>query len=131
MTGEPGRGRGAAARDEGGFIVEVQADCPWCGVVTLRPKDVRCAIEPETDEALCEVDCPECLRVVYARTTAEGVEVIRTAGAQGIAGLVPFELLERRSGPALGWDELLDLLAALDATPCPQAEILTPLDRHS
>jgi hypothetical protein len=111
--------------------VEVQAECPWCGVVTLDPKDVRCATDPETNEGLCEVNCPECLRVVYARTTAEGVEVIRAAGAQGIAGLVPFELLERRGGPALSWDELIDLLAALAATPCPQAEIFSPLDNRS
>lgn len=103
--------------------MEVQAECPWCGTVTLQPADVRCETEPVTNEALCEVTCPSCLRVVYARTTAEGVAVIRAAGAQGITGLVPFELLERRSGPPLRWDEVLDMLAGLEASPFPQAEI--------
>ena len=91
--------------------MEVQAECPWCGMVTLRPKEVRCEVDPRTDEALCEINCPVCHRVVYAKTTHEGVRIIRAAGAVGIAGLVPFELLERRSGPPLLWDEVLDVLA--------------------
>lgn len=109
--------------------MEVQAECPWCGMVTLPPAEVSCATDPSSNEGLCEVTCPKCLRIVYARTTAEGVEIIRAAGAQPIAGLVPLELLERRSGPALDWDELLDLLAALDAASCPQAEIFDALHR--
>lgn len=109
--------------------MEVQAECPWCGMVTLPPAEVRCASDPSTSEGLCEVTCPKCFRVVYARTTAQGVEIIQAAGAQAIHGLVPFELLERRSGAALGWDELLDLLAALDSTTCPQAEIFDALHR--
>jgi hypothetical protein len=64
-----------------------------------------------------------CHRVVYAKTTGEGVRIIKAAGATRIAGLVPFELLERRSGPPLLWDEILDVLAALDGTEFPQAEL--------
>lgn len=104
--------------------MEVQAECPWCGMVTLRPKEVRCEADPRTDEALCEINCPVCFRVVYAKTTIEGVKIIRAAGASGIAGLVPFELLERRTGSPLLWDEILDLLATLDSTNCPQAELV-------
>ena len=107
--------------------MEVQAECPWCGVVTLRPKEVRCEVDPRTDEALCEINCPVCHRVVYAKTTHDGVRLIRAAGAVGIQGLVPFELLERRSGPPLLWDEILDVLADLDATLYPQAELANGL----
>jgi len=96
-------------------------------MVTLRPKEVRCEADPRTDEALCEINCPVCHRVVYAKTTHEGVRIIRAAGAVGIAGLVPFELLERRSGPPLLWDEVLDVLADLDATLYPQAELANQL----
>jgi hypothetical protein len=92
-------------------------------MVTLRPKEVRCEADPRTDEALCEINCPVCHRVVYAKTTHEGVRIIRAAGAVGISGLVPFELLERRSGPPLLWDEVLDMLADLDGTLYPQAEL--------
>lgn len=108
--------------------MEVQAECPWCGMVTLRPKEVRCEADPRTDEALCEINCPVCHRVVYAKTTAEGVKIIRAAGAAGITGLVPFELLERRTGSPLLWDEILDLLATLDATNVPQAELVDEYD---
>lgn len=104
--------------------MEVQAECPWCGMVTLRPKDVRCEADPRSDEALCEINCPVCHRIVYAKTTSEGVKIIRAAGAQDIAGLVPFELLERRSGPPLLWDEVLDMLAGLAASLFPQAELI-------
>jgi len=96
-------------------------------MVTLRPKEVRCEADPRTNEALCEINCPVCHRVVYAKTTHEGVRIIRAAGAVGIAGLVPFELLERRSGPPLLWDEVLDVLADLDATLYPQAELANRL----
>jgi hypothetical protein len=92
-------------------------------MVTLRPTQVRCEADPRTDEALCEINCPVCHRVVYAKTSGEGVRIIKAAGAVGIAGLVPFELLERRSGPALLWDEILDMLAALEQTEFPQAEL--------
>lgn len=104
--------------------MEVQAECPWCGMVTLRPDDVRCEEDPTTAEALCEITCPVCIRNVYARTTGEGIKVIKAAGARGMSGLVPFELLERRVGPALRWDEVLDLLAGLHATEFPQAELI-------
>src|SRR5713226_3471086 len=99
----------SALRGKGGSM-EVQAECPWCGMVTLRPTEVRCEADPRSDEALCEINCPVCHRLVYAKTTADGIKIIRAAGASGISGLVPFELLERRSGPPLLWDEVLDML---------------------
>ena len=98
-------------------------------MVTLRPKEVRCEVDARTDEALCEINCPVCHRVVYAKTTHDGLRLIRAAGAVGIQGLVPFELLERRSGPPLLWDEILDVLADLDATLYPQAELAN--QRHA
>ncbi len=107
--------------------MEVQAECPWCGMVTLRPTEVRCEADPRSDEALCEINCPVCHRLVYAKTTADGIKIIRAAGASGISGLVPFELLERRSGPPLLWDEVLDMLAGLDTTPFPQMELIDRL----
>src|SRR6266487_3948628 len=118
---------GSGIGEKGGSPLEVQAECPWCGMVTLRPKEVRCEADPRTDEALCEIDCPVCHRVVYARTTAEGVKIIRAAGAIGIEGLVPFELLERHNGPALLWDEVLDVLERLETTTFPQAEVVDAL----
>ena len=104
--------------------MEVQAECPWCGPVSLRPQEVSYAAEPGSDEALCEIACPVCYRVVYAKTTAEGVKIIRAAGARLMSGLIPFELLERHDGPALRWDDALDLLAGLETMPFPQAELV-------
>jgi len=104
--------------------VEVQAECPWCGLVTVKPKQVRCALDPEGEAALCQMECPVCLRLIWARTTGEGVVLILNAGGSAITGLVPFELLEKRSGPPLLWDEILDLLSELESAPYPQAELL-------
>ena len=109
--------------------MEVQAECPWCGTVTLSPGDVRCATDPGTDDALCEITCPACERIVYARTTGEGIKVIKAAGARGMSGLVPFELLERRSGPALRWEEVLDLVVSLHEAEFPQAELIDAMGR--
>lgn len=104
--------------------MEVQAECPWCGLVTVKPKQVRCALDPESGAALCQLECPVCLRLIWARTTAQGVVLILNAGGGAITGLVPFELLEQRSGPPLLWDEILDLLSELESAACPQAELL-------
>ncbi|HEU5001889.1 MAG TPA: hypothetical protein VFW71_03800 [Actinomycetota bacterium] len=104
--------------------MEVQAECPWCGLVTVKPQQVRCAMDPEGEAALCQLECPVCHRLVWARTTAEGVVLILNSGGSAITGLVPFELLERRNGPPLLWDEILDLLSELESSACPQAELL-------
>lgn len=103
--------------------MKVGADCPMCGPVELVPADVRCALEAAGEVGLCEFSCSICGRTAYARTTAEGVAALRAEGAGGFAGTVPFELLEAHEGDPVGWDDLLDLLCALEGTPIPQSEL--------
>ncbi len=105
--------------------MEVQADCPWCGTVTMAPPDIRCELEPHhRAQGLCEFTCPVCSRRIYGKTTSDGVTAIRQAGSGRISGLVPFELLESHPGPPLSWDDLLDLQAAIERTSCPQEELV-------
>lgn len=103
--------------------MQVRAECPWCGTVELEPGHLRCEVEPSGAQALCEFICPVCSRLVYARTTPEGVLAVRLAGAGNISGVIPFELLEPHDGPALSWDDFLDLRAAIEGLCCPMEEL--------
>lgn len=103
----------------------VEAQCRWCGTVTLRTIDLRCAVDPGGEGAgLCEFACPICDRLVFVASTAAGIHALASEGARGITGQAPFEILEPHKGPALSWDELLDLHLALDRTSIPQAELV-------
>lgn len=102
---------------------ELQAECPWCGEVSLEPTDLHCRIEPAGERGLCEFRCPICTRLVLLPATAKNAGALLEAGATSISGLVPFEVTEPHLGPPLSWDDLLDLHLALARTDRPQEEL--------
>jgi hypothetical protein len=103
----------------------LEAQCRWCGTVTLRPADLRCAVGPRSGTAgLCEFACPICDRLALLASTPAGIEALSNKGARLITGRAPFEILEPHKGFALSWDELLDLHLALGRTSVPQTELV-------
>jgi len=103
---------------------QIEAHCHWCGAITLRPDDLRCAVDPKGDGAgLCEFACPICDRLAFVPSSQAAIESLSKGGAHGIVGEVPFELLETHGGAALSWDDLLDMHLALAATSFPHAEL--------
>ena len=103
--------------------VVIRAQCPWCGPVTLKPSEMACAHEPRGQVALCEFSCPHCGRLVFIPVQPEHLGPLQSRGLQRPAGAIPLELLERHRGPALSWDEVLDLHLALRQTAYPQDEM--------
>lgn len=105
--------------------VQVHATCSWCGEVQLGVQELRCTARLADDPGgLCEFRCPVCDRLLLRAVEVEESAMLLEAGADLLAGAVPFELLEERAGPALDWDDLLDLHLALAGTPHPQGELI-------
>lgn len=100
----------------------VQAECPTCGEVVENASALACGISELEEAALCEFPCPKCDRVLTIPVAPVDVSSLLLLGAHKSQSL-PFELLERHSGPAVSWDEVLDLHFELEGQPFPQQEL--------
>lgn len=101
-------------------VVQVSAHCDACGPVRLTSDRVRCAAESDSDDGLCEFDCPSCGRLLVRRVRAGEAALLLQLGAGRWGGAIPFELLEEHRGEPVRWDEVLDMHLALRRTDHPQ-----------
>lgn len=101
----------------------VQADCPTCGEVLARASALVCGMSEAEEMALCEFSCPGCDRVLLLPLAPTEVPTLVLLGARKGRSL-PFELLEAHSGPAVSWDEILDLHFELARRKFPQRELV-------
>lgn len=91
----------------------MRARCSWCGEVRITVDGLRCGILPDRSAALCEFSCPSCGRLAFQRTSAERAAMFILSGARRATTRIPLELLEDHDGPAISWDDVLDLRLAL------------------
>lgn len=84
-----------------------RARCAWCGEVDLGREDLEVHVGSGS-EALLEFTCPRCGRLNVRRLEPEDVVELAAVGVGPAPGSAPFELLEERSGPPIGWDDLID-----------------------
>jgi hypothetical protein len=87
----------------------IRATCPDCGEVEPTPTDVElrvCRVEEHSHDAFVR---PECYRVVSKPADQRVVRRLTSGGVPAQPWDPPGEALEPRSGPALTWDDLLDL----------------------
>ena len=91
-----------------------QARCAWCGPVPVGVDDLRVHVRGE--QGLFEFRCPDCARLNIRRLEDHDSAVLAAFGVRPATGPAPFELTEVRSGPPIGWDDLIDLHLALRAT---------------
>ena len=104
--------------------IDVRARCPRCGPLIIPGELFGCAVDPgRPSRGLCQLECPGCSQTILFPTAEVAIQVLFKAGAQRLAGLVPFELLEEHSGPAISWSDLLDFQLALSRSPWPQTEL--------
>lgn len=99
--------------------VVVDVTCPRCGDQEVPVTALRCGMKAGEPAGFCEFACPLCRRLVLLRTTGSGAAGALERGA-GRMGPTPFELLEPHDGSPLSADDLLDLVAGLQASCCPQ-----------
>lgn len=101
----------------------VQAECPTCGAIIARASALVCGVSEGDDRALCEFPCPTCDRVLLRPLAPTEINTLLLLGARK-GRLLPFELLEAHSGPAVSWDEILDLHLQLEDQLFPQRELV-------
>jgi hypothetical protein len=101
----------------------VQADCPLCGEVIAQASVLVCGVSEAEGKALCEFSCPGCERPLLLPLAPAEVPTLVLLGARTHRSL-PFELLETHSGPAVSWDEVLDLHFELEHQAFPQRELI-------
>jgi hypothetical protein len=101
----------------------VQADCPTCGEVIAQASELVCGVSEAEETALCEFPCPGCERALLLPLDPTEVATLVLLGARTARSL-PFELLEAHSGPAVSWDEVLDLHFELERQKFPQRELV-------
>lgn len=100
----------------------VQAECPDCGTVIQRASALSCGVSEADEAALCEFACPTCDRILLVPVAPIEIGSLLLLGARRAESL-PFELLEEHTGPAVSWDEVLDLHFELETQPFPQQEL--------
>jgi hypothetical protein len=88
-----------------------EARCVWCGTVGLEPENLSYRMSGR--EALALFACPACARLNLRPLRRVEAAALLVAGVRRSDGPVPFELLESRSGPPIGWDDLIDFHEAL------------------
>jgi hypothetical protein len=101
----------------------VEAECPSCGTVVAPAPALVCGVSEAEKTALCEFHCPTCDRVLTRPVAPLDVNTLLLLGANRSQSL-PFELLEAHSGPAVSWDEVLDLHLELEERAFPQDELV-------
>jgi hypothetical protein len=87
----------------------------WCGPMTVEHEGLHVFVSPR-GVGLFEFLCPACERVNFRSLSISDLEALALAEVRPVGGRAPFELLEERSGPPIGWDDLIDFHQALAQT---------------
>ena len=107
----------------------VRNHCALCGTVTVPAQRVRLVVASgQLSRSWYEMPCPRCGDQL---TGQAGSPMLRRMLAQAgaVIDVAPAEALEDHSGPAIGWDDVLDLVLELEAdggksvAPVPEARM--------
>ena len=102
--------RANGRRRRAGVLFE--ARCAWCGPVPIDDAGLGLHLSSGPD-ALLEFTCPRCGNLNVRPLGSGEVAALAVAGVHRAGGVAPFELLEDRSGPPIGWDDLLEFHQSL------------------
>jgi hypothetical protein len=80
-------------------------------------------------QALFEFGCPACGRLNIRRLGQADAAALLVAGVRRSRGPSPFELLESRAGPPIGWDDIIDFHEALAGSE--RRQTLTDVERDA
>jgi predicted RNA-binding Zn-ribbon protein involved in translation (DUF1610 family) len=96
-------------------VTTVRAQCPECGDVQLEIYQLTVLVCSDRDaESSYRFRCPDCAQTVTRAASPRIVDLLVSAGAPHETWRWPAELAERRSGPPLTPDDLLDLHVLLE-----------------
>jgi len=96
-------------------MTTVRAQCPACGDVQLQIGDLTVRVCSSDDvPSAYRFRCPGCEQTVQREASPRIVDLLVSAGAPHERWSWPAELNERRAGPVLTPDDLLDLHVLLE-----------------
>ncbi len=97
-------------------MTTIKASCPTCGEVELTPADVSLVVCSHAALSYYSFACPGCTVQVRKPADDHVVSLLVSGGVPATVWEVPAEALEPRTGPALTYDDLLDLAIELEST---------------
>jgi hypothetical protein len=96
-------------------MTTIKASCPSCGEVEMTSNDVLlmvCSYAPLSYYSFC---CPSCSSEVRKPADDHVISLLMSGGVRAQVWELPAEALERKVGPALTYDDLLDFALALNS----------------
>lgn len=97
-------------------MTTIRANCPSCGDVQLRAEQLTVRICADTEQGSYTFRCPSCAMAVAKDASQRIVDLLATTGVRMQVWRLPAELEERRNGPTLSSDDLLDFHLLLQTT---------------
>ncbi|HVM28162.1 MAG TPA: hypothetical protein VM433_10910 [Mycobacteriales bacterium] len=97
-------------------MTTIKASCPGCGEVELTPADVSLMVCSHARLSYYAFTCPGCADEVRKPADDHVVSLLVSGGVPATVWDVPAEAIEPRTGPALTYDDLLDLGLQLAST---------------
>lgn len=94
-------------------MTTIKASCPTCGEVELTSQDVRLMVCSHAVLSYYTFDCPSCAESVRKPADDHVVSLLMSGGVRAEVWDLPAEATEPHIGPALTYDDLLDLAMAL------------------
>jgi len=95
------------------MVARFEARCAWCGPVGFEADGLKLHVG-RAEQSLFEFACPACGRLNVRSLAVREAATLLAAGIHQTRGLAPFELLEAREGPPIGWDDVLEFHEELD-----------------
>jgi hypothetical protein len=96
-------------------MTTIKASCPTCGEVELTPADVSLMVCSQAALSYYAFHCGTCDREIRKPADDHVVSLLVSGGVPARVWDLPAEALEVKSGPAIGYDDLLDLVLHLAA----------------
>jgi hypothetical protein len=96
-------------------MTTIKASCPTCGEVELTSADITLMVCSHAPLSYYAFFCPTCMDEIRKPADDHVISLLMSGGVEATVWEVPEEALEAKAGPALTYDDLLDLVLALDA----------------
>ena len=94
-------------------MATIRASCAECGDVELTTADVTVRVCTADNGGAYTFRCPSCRMIVVKQAESRTIDLLVASGVAVSTWDPPVELLERRGGPPLNHDDLLDFHRAL------------------
>lgn len=97
-------------------MTTIKASCPGCGEVELTPPDITLMVCSHAPLSYYAFECPKCECEVRKPADNHVVSLLVSGGVPAQVWDLPAEALERKAGPALTYDDLLDFALKLGSS---------------